>query len=325
MAEAANESGSSHGGFFHSLIHKWGHSVQTVSAVAVVIVAVVAISIDQKLDDARMKREEENRKAQERRSAEIERQEERDRDEESRRAAIDRSIALYNFFMTSENTKELMKYHVDIQKKHRESMNAVSNAVGSPTRERSRESMRSATIASISTVDRREEVYRMLALSLNDLNPIIRCGNFKKEFWRDGQFPAKDEYAEKDGNDPPLCDRETFRTILLGPVSELFFSFRIFFYCENSLYATYEHTLKGFEVMLADYIYHDTLAKHPTTPSYVFETDEEKERVVKEHRIDKRMEEIYPILRPKRDSKSCEAYLNSFQIRDSSDGGEGDT
>ena len=320
MAEAANESGSSHGGFFHSLIHRWGHSVQTVSAIAVVIVAVMAINIDRRLDAARVEREDENRKAQERRDEEIKKQEERDRNEESRRAAIDRSIALYNFFMTSENTKELMKYHVDIQRKHRNAMNDVSN----PTREQSRESMRNAIIASISTGDRQEEVYRMLALALNDLNPIIRCVNFKRKFWNDGQFPAKDEYAEKDGNDPPLCDRETFRTILLGPVSELFFSFRFFFYCENSLYMTYKPTLEDFEVMLADYIYHDTLAMHPNTPSYVFETDEEKDRVMKEHKIDKRMEELYPILRPKQDSKSCEAYLNAFQSRDSSDGGQGD-
>ena len=274
MDEVTKSTELSSGGILHSLVQKWGHSVQTVSAIAVVIIAVMAIIIERNIADVRTETEKQIGDERQQRQAELERQEEQRTLGDSRSAAIDRSIALYNYFMGSENTKKLMTHHVEINRVHSHNKGNENLSAND-----ARATFVGAVLSIISTKEEWEEVYRMLALTLNDVVPILRCGKLKLAYWENSQFPEKHEYRNKDGTDLPLCDRETFRTILLGPVSELFFSFRYFFYCENTLSAAYRVTIQELEVTIADYVYHDNseTRRIPEKYNFVFRTDRDKE------------------------------------------------
>lgn len=295
-----------------SWIQKWGHVVQAVGAIAVVVVAVVAINIERNIADVRAEREKQRDEEIRDREVELERQEEQRRREEARRAAIDRSIALYNYFMTSENTKKLMTHHVNINRIH--SHNKGENTL---TTKGARATFVGAILESIKTKDEHEEVYRMLALSLNDIVPILRCGKFKDEYWTDSTFPEKHEYERLDGDDLPLCDRETFRTILLGPVSELFFSFRYFFYCEDTLRAAYLPTMTELEVTIADYVYHDNASTRriPRSENFVFREDRDKEIAIQSKAVTKKMldDHALPVIRLRANSPECGQFTSGFR------------
>ena len=173
-----------------------------------------------------------------------------------------------------------------------------------------------ATLSSVSTTDEWREVFRRLALALNDIVPIFRCGKFRSEYWVDSKFPKKHEYSDLDGADPPLCDRETFRTILFGPVSELFFSFRYFFYCENTLKDAYELTIKDLEVMIADYIYHDNEKKRRIPPehNFVFLSDRDKEIAIQNGDVTLDLINRYrlPVVRLDPNRAECKHFSNRF-------------
>ena len=310
MAKVTDSTAVSSAGI--SSVQKWGHVVQAIGAIAVVVVAVVAINIEGNIADVRTEREEQLSTERQQRQAELERQEEQRRQEESRRAAIDRSIALYNYFMTSENTKKLMTNHVDINRIHSHNKGKQTLSVND-----ARATFVGAILASISTKEEREEVYRMLALALNDIVPVLRCGKFKDEYWIDSKFPEKYEYQQKDGDDLPLCDRETFRTILLGPVSELFFSFRYFFYCEDTLRAAYLPTMTELEVMIADYVYHDNASTRriPRNQNFVFREDRDKEIAIQSKAITKQLADDHalPVIRLTADSDECQQFTSGFE------------
>ena len=257
--------------FFRSLIEKWGNTIQVIGAIAGVVVAVMAIQIQQNI-------------------AEQEKQKET---EEIRRAAIERSVALYDYFMNSEHIKELTKFHVSIQKHY------------SGKEDKNRESF----VVSVNEAVRKDnsEIYEYLALLLNDIEPIAKCSKYEKSQWKNGRI----EIQHETDDNQPLCDRETFRTLLFGPLSELFFSYRYFFYCDQSLRYTYDNTMKKFEVMIADYLYHDYRLANPEDDYFVFLEDRDKELAVDDKLI--KSSDIFPILRLSQDSRYCTNFRNGFK------------
>ena len=252
------------------LIDKWGHTVQVVGAVAGVVVAVVAIMIQQ----------------------DFARQQEQIEKEEARRAAIERSIALYNYFMNSEHIKELTKLHVNIHKHYSEE------------KEKTRESLIDSVIESVTDDN---QVYEHLALLLNDIDPIAKCSKYEKSQWKNGRIEIQDETDD----DQPLCDRETFRTLLLGPLSEFFFSYRYFFYCDKNLRNIYSTTMRKFEIMIADYTFHDYKIENPKDDYFVFLEDRDKERAVDDGLIES--SHNYPILRLSPDDTYCRRFRDGFK------------
>ena len=260
MEEEHKGPGSSRGKF-QPLMDRWGYTVQTITGIAIVVVAVLTFVIQQGMEEERIERE----KAQEEEKIASEKsQAERDakyRREEARRAAIDRSIALYDYFMNSEHTRQLMETHVEVNKK-RSAYESVNTTQKKSFSDREVELSRHAGVKAIIEAtkgDRRDQTYKFLALLLNDVPQIYKCGAFGEDDWnRDGTFSLdKDELRDTS----PLCDRETFHTLLLGPLSEIYFSFRFFFYCEQVLGSPYWEIIKYFEVMVAEYTYRDFLAR----------------------------------------------------------------
>ena len=281
----------------HVVVEKWGNIVQAIGTVAIVVTAAMAIVIEQKIERASEQRQEDNKLVQE-----------RSRVDEVRRAAIDRSIALYDYFMTTESTKGLMRIHIDTTRRHWRTRRDESQS----TRTQSRRSIAEALVDSISSRRELENVYRMLALMLNDIVPVVRCAKFDDDLWSNGQFPDDEERRMIDELDPPLCDRETFRTILLGPVSEIFFSVRYFFYCEPTLAEPYIFTIRRLEALIADYVYYDNAIRFPNRQSYVFRSDEEKDEVIEKMKMDEGIAKLYPIMSLHPESSQCRQFRQAL-------------
>ena len=251
---------------FGSLIEKWGPAIQAVGAaiqavgaiatvVATVAVAVVAFFIQQ----------------------DITRQ-------EVRRAAIDRSVALYDYLMNSTHIKELMALHADVQtilfEKEREP--------GSP--------IRYAFIASIfeATKNQNGKIYKNLILLFNDIESVAKCSRYDVDIRSDD---GRIDFVKRVTDDSqPICDHETFRTLLFGPLSELFFTYRYFFYCHDDVRISYWNTIRKFEIMIADFVYNDYISTNQGDEILIFLDDRDKERAIIE-RLMKSDETNYYTLR----------------------------
>ena len=255
-----------------TLIEKWGQAIHVSGAIASVVVAIlgvvvatIAIIVQQ----------------------DITRQ-------EVRRAAIGRSIALYDYFMNSTHIKELMALQADVHRNYSEK------------EKKTRQAMIESLIKA--TGDQDEIVHKNLALMLHDFASIAKCGGYETGFWKDGQILTDDSQ--------PLCDRGTFRTLLFGPLSELFFTYRYFFYCDGNLRIPYWKTIRKFEVTIADYIHNDHKLTHPDPEDkiWVFLEDRDEERAINEGLM--RSSETFYILRLAEGGKDCAEFNKLHRNRE---------
>ena len=201
-----------------------------------------------------------------------------------------------------------METHVEVNRirSKYESVNAGEKKLFSEREVR--QSRRAGAKAIIeATKDKRDQTYKNLALMLNDVPQIYKCGAFGEDDWnRDGTFSLKkNEWHDTS----PLCDRETFHTLLLGPLSEVYFSFRFFFYCEQVLSSSYLETIKNFEVMVAEYTYRDFLARDEKR--HVFREHRDKEAAI-EDKLISRSTPTFVMRLPVSDS-SCEEFRTAFR------------
>ena len=269
--------------FLRSLIGEWGHAIQALGAIAGVVVAVMAIVIQQDIAKQEAQRQRDIAKQQEQKEA-----------DDTRRAAIERSIALYDNFMNSEYIRELIRFHVEIHKNY-----AIKG-------QKTRDSFSEAVIES--TRSDEQIIYRNLALLLNDIEPIAKCSKYERGYWKDGKV----EFDVNESDIPPLCDRESFRTLLFGPLSELFFSYRYFLYCDQNLEKPYRNTIKKFEIMIADYVVHDHKPDSPGDEYFVFLDDRDKERAIDDKLIERSEYFKFPTLRLPYDGTPCRTFRRGF-------------
>ena len=182
--------------------------IQVISAVATVVVAVIAFSIQQEISqqDQAIQRE-------------IAKQE-RDR------AAVSRSVALYRDLVSSNSVRNLrgIAHRID---RHLWSLNLKED-------EEAEEAIRVFSHGEV--VGDMEIIRQAIAELLQDVRVIFHCGQFGKPI-------ESKSFAELE-----LCDRHTISVLMGSILAELFVSFNPILYCDNFVKGRYyeEGKLSGY-------------------------------------------------------------------------------
>ncbi len=168
--------------------------IQTVAALATVVIAVFAYNIDFKLQAQEKILQEEIAT------------------QEARRAAVSRSVALYRDFTESDAVQSLRR---------------VAHKIHHRLWEKGQSGLKKNAVAIFQEKEFKElssEIRGGLIEILQNIKVIYRCGKFEHRHGKKGKLPKGQE---------PLCDQETIFVLLGALLSEIHTTFRPVIYCDS--------------------------------------------------------------------------------------------
>ena len=266
-----------------SYIRQWMAPV----VLATIVVTVLALFVHQQIANQGFKIQKELS------SQEIAIQKESAR-QEMKRAAVSRSVALYQDFVRSKAVRQL-----------RDTQYQIEHLVWKETK--GKPEQRPISVFSKfykKEKQKREEIRRYIVATFQRIKLIYKCGNFQGIYGN----PKPSKKSNKS-----LCDRKTISTLLGGIFAELFVSFRAVFYCDPFFKDNYylEGKLSGYvgmwESLVMDHLKRDMLGRLHGQKYGTFRDQAERKEAIKQGKIasdnknyivlrltDKRCE-LYPI------------------------------
>lgn len=201
--------------------------------------------------------------------------------QEKERAAISRSIVLYEQFMASESAKYLLdsaheiQIYLSLPHNKVKIKEALVNVFGEEE-----------------FYEKREDIRKHLADLLKNVNSIYRCGLYGEN------LDENDDKVELDNAGDIkslLCDRHTISVLFGEQLSEIFYMIRPVLYCDEFMRATYfdgdpDSSIGKFESLIMDHLVREVGGK-----TYeVFRTDVHRRDV--EHSGDYRVVRLPEVL-----------------------------
>ena len=144
-------------------------------------------------------------------------------EQERQRAAVTRSVALYQDFVGTKAVKDLKVLEYKIEQK------IYKRLLEDPSRDSEDEVVSIFGEKEFFDKNKREHIYESVVGLLKSVYLIYECGNFAEIF----------EERKEDQGDVLLCDRNTFSTLLGNKVVDFFFGFRPVFYCDSFIKKRY--------------------------------------------------------------------------------------
>lgn len=179
--------------------------------------------------------------------------------QEKERAAIARSIVLYDQFTESDSARYLLEVANDIQThlwRPGESGYTHKDLV--------------KAFGENDFYENREKIRAALADLLHDVNSIFKCGVYEEE----GKDNNGQEDTYSEGTKEPLCDRHTISVLFGEKLSEIFYLLRPVLYCDdfmrsNYFYGSPRSAIGKFESLIMDHLTRDVRS----TGNTVFRTE----------------------------------------------------
>lgn len=193
-------------------------------------------------------------------------------DQEMQRAAVSRSVALYQDFVRSEAVKRLrdMQYNLEHL--------IWKDSKGKPEQ---RPISVFSKLYKMRKQDR-EQIRKYVIATFQRIKLIYICGNFQ-EIYENPKLNKKSNES--------LCDRKTISTMLGGIFAELFVAFRGVFYCEPFFKDNYylDGKLSGYvgmwESLVIDHLQRDMLGKLRGQKFGAFRDHAERKDAIKKGQI----------------------------------------
>lgn len=245
-------------------LRRWA---QAVSALATVVVAVLAYFIQQDLAE-----------------------------QEGKRAAVARSVALFRDIVGTDEVKVLVRLSQDIE--------YALSLKGSDV---DIQSEATKIFAWRPIAQKRSEIRSGLISLLRTTRLIHQCGRFEEvplgELVDKSSKPVGGSSLEKKRervDDQPLCDRDTV-SVLLGPIlAELHYRFRPVLYCERFFVSQYysKGDRTGYIGMYEDLVIHhlETDYRNQGLETVVFRDDEARQSAI-DKKLIKRADKNYAVIR----------------------------